>query len=749
MARPRPDSTMALRFLAGGLGILLALVLPGCTAPAESASLDGIDAVDGVHGPEMERTLDPVGALLTVPPVSAEAEEEILDALRDAIRTARDNESHAAALEADSLLALLPALADWRPLLTAEVLAFAGDTAGVRATLEEVDPATELMARWGWSIRVDALDEAGDPGGALDFAARYAEGVTDPTHRAEVRLRMGALALDEADTTRALEAWHATLTDAGPGPGPGRSAALRLDDLLEARGDGALPDDEALRLGRALLGAGAWERAHHHLAPFIDHGALDQELRLELGRALVERRRSTEAVTFLEPLTGADVDDDLAARAYLWTGRAHLQANRSGAAEAALLAAARRVPGSALAEEALLLLIEDVEGRRGGSATSPLVHELLRTGVGSASGELLAVRHGAQKYLSGDYDSAASTFEEYLEGARRTGASQQASYWAALAHDRMGNPERATFHLERTWETDPLSFYGIFAGERIDAPVLPADLDAGPPPTPGLDPEMRNALTRLRVHQIVPTPGSFNHELERLETHFLQRGDGAYDFAERLIESEFPIQGVVLGRQIRAAEGEWNLRLLRIVYPFPYRDALVREARAQGLDPFFVAGLIRQESLWHPTIESTAGAVGLMQLLPTTAQEVARTLGIRYSRAQLGDPDYNLRLGTQYLASMIRRFDGRAEDALSAYNAGPGRINQWRQRPEYRDRDVFVEHIPFQETRNYVKVVQQNTRIYTALYGCPGFEPCLGDSYRVAQARSPFAGGVPGSSLAR
>ena len=112
-------------------------------------------------------------------------------------------------------------------------------------------------------------------------------------------------------------------------------------------------------------------------------------------------------------------------------------------------------------------------------------------------------------------------------------------------------------------------------------------------------------------------------------------------------------------------------------------------------------------------------------------------------------PATNVRLGTAYLASMVQRFDGRAEDALSAYNAGPGRIRQWRGRPEYRDTHVFLEHIPFRETRNYVKVVQQNTRIYTALYGCGDFDPCLGLSYRAAVARSSVAGGAPSSSLAR
>jgi soluble lytic murein transglycosylase len=221
----------------------------------------------------------------------------------------------------------------------------------------------------------------------------------------------------------------------------------------------------------------------------------------------------------------------------------------------------------------------------------------------------------------------------------------------------------------------------------------------------------------------------FSYELERLTEHFMRRGDGAYDFADALVEGGLPLQAIVLGRELRRMEPDWNLRLLRIVHPLPHRESLLAEATSRGLDPFFVAGVIRQESAWDARIVSTSGAVGLMQLMEPTAREVAGSLGIRFSPELLTDPATNLRLGTTYLRTMLDRFDGRAEDALAAYNAGPGRMRQWREEATYRDRDVFMEHVPFSETRNYVKVVQQYARIYAALYGCGSMEPCLGLAY--------------------
>ena len=85
-----------------------------------------------------------------------------------------------------------------------------------------------------------------------------------------------------------------------------------------------------------------------------------------------------------------------------------------------------------------------------------------------------------------------------------------------------------------------------------------------------------------------------------------------------------------------------------------------------------------------------------------------------------------VRMGMTYLSDMLRRYDGQILDALVAYNAGPTRIRRWRTYPEYQDLDVFVERIPFRETREYVKVVQKNAFIYESLYGCGQGDPCLG-----------------------
>ena len=153
-----------------------------------------------------------------------------------------------------------------------------------------------------------------------------------------------------------------------------------------------------------------------------------------------------------------------------------------------------------------------------------------------------------------------------------------------------------------------------------------------------------------------------------------------------------------------------------MVFPLPRRERLLREAAEWGVDPWLVAGMIRQESAWDEDIVSPAGAVGLMQLMPATGRELARRIGPDdFSLASLEVADLNMHLGIAYLTEMLRRYE-QLPLVLSAYNAGPGRANRWRSFPEASDPVLFTERIPFAETKDYVKRVRRNQAIYGHLY---------------------------------
>jgi soluble lytic murein transglycosylase len=154
----------------------------------------------------------------------------------------------------------------------------------------------------------------------------------------------------------------------------------------------------------------------------------------------------------------------------------------------------------------------------------------------------------------------------------------------------------------------------------------------------------------------------------------------------------------------------------RVAFPFAYGDAIFKYANKNELDPMLVAGLIRQETIFQSDAVSRAGAVGLMQVLPSTGRRLARSERVRYTRAKLFDPEYNLRLGTVYFRDLIR-MTGSTEAALAAYNAGEDRVAAWKGSREFEEPAEFIESIPFTETREYVQIVMRNAEIYRRLYG--------------------------------
>jgi soluble lytic murein transglycosylase len=155
----------------------------------------------------------------------------------------------------------------------------------------------------------------------------------------------------------------------------------------------------------------------------------------------------------------------------------------------------------------------------------------------------------------------------------------------------------------------------------------------------------------------------------------------------------------------------------QLVFPRPYWGDLEANAKANGLDPFLVASLIRQESEFNPVAVSRANAYGLMQLLPSTAKSIARKQGDRhFATSDLLNPIINLRLGTIDLRKSIDRYNGQVEYALAAYNAGDAPIHQWISTNNYKDIAEWVESIPYTETREYVQGILRNREVYRAVY---------------------------------
>jgi soluble lytic murein transglycosylase len=154
-----------------------------------------------------------------------------------------------------------------------------------------------------------------------------------------------------------------------------------------------------------------------------------------------------------------------------------------------------------------------------------------------------------------------------------------------------------------------------------------------------------------------------------------------------------------------------------LLFPQPYWPDVVSESKKNGLDPYFVASLIRQESEFNAGAVSRANAYGLMQLLPSVGKSIAKKQKIKHFKTNdLLNAKVNLELGTINLKQVLDRFGGQKEYALAAYNAGDSPVRRWMSSNDYKDIPEFVESIPYSETREYVQAILRNREMYRILY---------------------------------
>lgn len=154
---------------------------------------------------------------------------------------------------------------------------------------------------------------------------------------------------------------------------------------------------------------------------------------------------------------------------------------------------------------------------------------------------------------------------------------------------------------------------------------------------------------------------------------------------------------------------------MKYLYPLNYEESIVKYAREYNVDPYLVASVIKVESNFSPEVVSPKGAVGLMQLMPTTAQWVAEKIAMEgFTPEHLKNPDLNIRIGTWYLSSLMEEFHGDLTLVLAAYNGGRGNVAQWLKNGELDG--TREEQIPFPETRNFVTKVKKSYEWYRKLY---------------------------------
>ena len=336
-----------------------------------------------------------------------------------------------------------------------------------------------------------------------------------------------------------------------------------------------------------------------------------------------------------------------------------------------------------------------------------------------------------------EHKAAARTFtrlaEEYPEGE----FAARAWYWAGLSHAHSGAGRDARACYRRAVQYGVGHFYAHRALQRLcDAgEKVP---EAGPElKVDGSQPFLRAFALPRNPPEELPAKLQASPAFQRLlffGTHGLEEAEWeALDIAKILKSKLFSAgvyramaeSGLAATAMDYAEAFSWGLKdgqptpaRLYVEYPLAYRQHVQRICEAAGVDPYLVLAMARQESTFRPALTSYAGARGVMQIMPDTAQWLAKVdpnIGPRHADA-LEDPLNSFQLGVYYLVRMIDRSGGNLVYALASYNAGPGNCDKWRKRFAEADLETFIEAIPFSETRNYVKTVLANYAAYRSLY---------------------------------
>lgn len=491
---------------------------------------------------------------------------------------------------------------------------------------------------------------------------------------------------------------------------PGRPEARQALDYL-ALTSVALPPQQALDAARLATQSGAAMAAAPLYAQAVAGRIAGPADLLAYGAALTSIRKYRDAIKVFTRLRGDTTYRTEATYRLAWL-ETRSRASGTAAALDQLLA---KIPDDTLTRPRALFLAGSLAWQRGDQLAARLRWgELIQRFPLADSAARGGFLSGMILYEAGLTSEAGARWERvHLLDGGTDGLA--AGYWAGRAWSEIGENRRATGLWQSVIARDAASYYGILSARRLNVASW------RPAPVPDQFqryPDVDSALTRVQVLRSLQMDSEISYEVSWLTGDRERSPERALSIGDAFRRAGDPVAAIASARRALLAGAAPDARTYRLLYPRHFEDHLETHAAAAGLDPFLVAALIRQESVWQPNARSRVGALGLMQVMPATGRLIARSLRVSgWSPRQLLEPATNLRFGTYYLSLSLQRYGGDLPRALAAYNAGATRTGPWATGLAATDSEVFVERISLRETRDYVRIIERNLALYRALYG--------------------------------
>ena len=434
--------------------------------------------------------------------------------------------------------------------------------------------------------------------------------------------------------------------------------------------------------------------------------------KVEEGRAhtLFRLRRYTEASEAYAALP-ANPDRQIQ------HGRALARAGRVGAGIRELQAVGAAHSG-AIAARALLLagLLREGEGEF--APAQALFRRSLERAPNSASARAARWRLGWAAYRAGRLEDAEAHFDVLAREESDALAALRPRYWKArVLEQREGRDASAEAYAEIAREF-PLSYYGWRASQRVQGAGTPRLVETVPEGSVRITPA-DTTLPRIlleaglieRAHEELDSlAGRARGLTDRLTLAQLFAETGDFNKPQRLVVDAYT-------EQLARGPSPAQLELWWHAWPAPFeREMQAAADSGASVPPQLVYAVMREESGYRPQVLSVSGARGLLQLMPLTAEKLASSAQLPpFEMDELFQPELNIRLGSDYLSELLSRFGGRTSAAIGSYNAGPQAVARWLQEDAAED-DAWVEEIPYNQTRAYVKRVLRSLHAYQVLY---------------------------------
>ncbi|HKT25122.1 MAG TPA: transglycosylase SLT domain-containing protein [Terriglobales bacterium] len=578
-----------------------------------------------------------------------------------------------------------------------------------------------------------------------DEAIRLLESMRDS--KPDVELALGRAYAATGQTAKAVSIWNHLYAEM---PLSSEASAAQLELVkVSTQGLVSTPTLEQRRTRAELLMKGRrFDQAADEYRAILDsirndmsQQSLQQELTVKLGGALYGQHKIDEAKALLNSVSASNEDYEAQRLYYL---HEIARSKDDGDTERQIISQMmQKFPASPYLQEALL-----------SASNMYLLRPDYKTAIEFYSsqyklfpkGRYSPYSHWKAAWLNlrlGNKDEAKRLLDEQVAMYPAGQEIPATLYWRARLAEEDGDFNRAGDYYTFIQRRFPHYYYADLAAERLrfrfDESKHDAMLDKIPEQPDVAKDEFDAPSDDLRVAraQLLTNAALFDFAVQELRSE----SDKLYAQAEiarvylkadrpdRALQSlKRAVPGYFAGEIDDMPQWAWN-----ILFPKPYWNDLKRYSNANGLDPYLVASLIRQESEFNAQAVSRANAWGLMQLLPPVGKQLAKEVRMRhFNQDQLTDPAVNLQLGTRYFKHMVDSFGGQVEYALAAYNAGADRVKAWQAQGPYRDIHEFVESIPFSETREYVQAIMRNATVYRLLYS---------DGVQTARAKSASAGG--------